>query len=262
MTATVHPTAIVADGATLGDGVVVGPYCMVSADAVLGARVHLKSHVVIEGKTTIGDDTVVYPFAVLGCPPQDLKFKGEDVTLVIGARNVIREHVTMHPGTGVGRKVTTVGDDGFFMVGSHVAHDCILGNRIVFANNVAIGGYTVIGDCVIVGGMAAVHQHSRIGQHAFVGGGAIVTQDVIPFGSVIGNQAKLGGLNLVGLKRRGFSREVIDDIRASYRMLFADEGTFQERLEDVERNLGHSDAVRDIIAFIRADASRSLCMPG
>jgi UDP-N-acetylglucosamine acyltransferase len=262
MTATIHSTALVADGAKLGEGVVIGPYCSVSADTVLGAHVELKSHVVIEGKTSIGADSVVYPFAVLGCPPQDLKFKGEDVSLVIGARNVIREHVTMHPGTGVGRKITTVGDDGFFMVGSHVAHDCVIGNRVVFANGVAVGGYAVVGDFVIMGGLAAIHQHSRIGKHAFVGGGAIVTQDVIPYGSVIGNQAKLGGLNLIGLKRRGFSREVIDDIRASYRMLFADEGTFQERLEDVERNLGHSDAVREIIAFIRADASRSLCMPG
>ncbi len=257
----IHPTAFVAPGAQLGQGVQIGPFCIVGPLVTLGDGVQLKSHVVLDGRIELGADCIVYPFAVLGTPPQDLKFKGEDVRLVIGARCTIREHATMHLGTGVGRGVTTVGSDGYFMVGSHIAHDCIVGDKVVFANSVALAGFAKVDDHVIIGGGALVHQHTRVGKHAFVGGGAIVTQDVIPYASVIGNHAKLGGLNLVGLKRRGFPREVIDDIRAAYRFLFAQEGTFQERLEDVERTLMHRAEVRDIIEFIRAESSRALCMP-
>ena len=258
----IHPTALVAPAAELGAEVEVGPYCVVGPAVRLHDRVRLVSHVVVEGVTEVGEDTVVQPFAVLGGAPQHLAHKGEATKLVIGARNRIREHVTMHTGTVLGGGVTTVGSDSLFMVASHVAHDCVVGDHVTFANNATLGGHVVVGDWVFMGGLSAVHQFTRIGRYAFAGGGAIVTKDVIPFGSVWGSQAVLGGLNLVGLKRRGFARQAINDLRAAYRLLFAPEGTFQERLDDLEREHAHSPEVMEIVQFIRADASRPICLPG
>jgi UDP-N-acetylglucosamine acyltransferase len=259
--ALIDPTAQVAPGALLGEGVEIGPYCVVGPRVVLGDRVRLVSHVVIEGVTEVGADSVVHPFAVLGGAPQHLGHKGEATSLIIGARNAIREHVTMHTGTMMGGGVTRVGSDGLFMVASHVAHDCVVGDHVVFANNATLGGHVHLDDYVFMGGLSAVHQHSRVGRYAFIGGLAAVTRDVIPFGSVRGNPAGLEGLNLVGLKRRGFSRETINDLRSAYRLLFAPEGTFQERLEDVARVFATSPEVSEIIDFIRPDASRPLCLP-
>jgi UDP-N-acetylglucosamine acyltransferase len=256
----VHPTAVVHEGARLEPGVEIGPYCIVGSQAVLGAGVRLLAQVVVDGLTEIGPECVVHPFAVLGGPPQHLAHRGEPTRLVIGARNVIREHVTMHTGTAAGRGVTTVGSDGLFMVGSHVAHDCIVGDHVVFANNATLGGHVQVGDHVFMGGLSAAHQWSRIGRHAFIGGLAPVTRDVIPY-ALVGNDAHLEGINLVGLKRRGFSREAINDLRAAYRMLFAQEGTLQERLEDVARVFGASAEVMEVVAFIRAEAARPLCLP-
>jgi UDP-N-acetylglucosamine acyltransferase len=261
MSATIHPTAIVHDGAALGDGVEIGPFSIVGPRVTLGAGVRLLSHAVVEGVTEIGAGTVIHPFACLGSRPQHLGHQGDDTRLLIGARNIIREHVTMHAGASVSRGVTTVGDDGLFMVGSHVAHDCSVGNKVVFANNATLGGHVEVGDFVFMGGLCAIHQFTRIGRYAFVGGAAGVAKDVIPYGSVWGNHAHLEGLNLVGLKRRGFTREAINDLRAAYRLMFADEGTFQERLEDVSRVFAHSAEVGEIVDFIRADANRALCMP-
>jgi UDP-N-acetylglucosamine acyltransferase len=256
----VHPTAIVHEGARLAAGAEVGPHCIVGPEATVASGVRLISHVVIDGRTEIGPECVVHPFAVLGGPPQHLAHKGEPTRLVIGARNVIREHVTMHTGTAAGRGVTTVGSDGLYLVGSHVAHDCIGGDRVVFANNATLGGHVEVGDHVFMGGLSAVHQWSRVGRHAFVGGLAPVTKDVIPF-ALVGNDAHLEGINLVGLKRRGFSREAINDLRAAWRMLFADEGAFQERVDDVARVFGGSAEVMEIVDFIRAEANRPLCLP-
>ena len=257
----IHPSALVHEGAILGEAVEIGPFCIVGPDVVLGDRVRLLSNVVIEGMTEIGPETVVHSFAVLGGAPQHLGHKGEPTRLIIGARNVIREHVTMHTGTVMDRGITQVGSDSLYMIGAHVAHDCTVGDRVVFANNATLAGHVTIGDGVFMGGLSAVHQHTRIGRFAFIGGLAPVTKDVIPFGSVWGNHAKLEGLNLVGLKRRGFPRETINDLRAAYRLLFAEEGTFQERVEDVARVFASSPEVREIIDFIRADASRPLCLP-
>ncbi len=262
MSAAIDPLSRVDDGAELAEGVQIGPYCTVGAGVKLGARTRLISHVSIHGNVEIGEDCVVYPFAALGHPPQDFKYSGENTRLVIGKRNVIREQVTMHPGTAVGRGVTTIGDDGYYMVGSHVAHDCVVGNRVVMANNATLGGYVTVGDHVMFGGLSAVHQHGRIGRQAFVGGLAAVVTDVIPFGMAHGNHAHLTGLNLVGLKRRGFPRTTIRDLRAAYRLLFAAEGTFQERLSDVAELFAETPEVQEVVAFIRADAGRSLCMPG
>jgi UDP-N-acetylglucosamine acyltransferase len=228
---------------------------------VLGERVRLVSHVVIEGVTEVGADTVVHPFAVLGGAPQHLAHRGEATSLIIGARNIIREHVTMHTGTVMGGGVTRVGSDSLYMVATHIAHDCVVGDNVVMANNATLAGHVHLGDYVFMGGLSAIHQHSRIGRFAFIGGLTPVTRDVIPFGSVLGNPAGLGGLNLVALKRRGFARETINDLRSAYRLLFAPEGTFQERLEDTARVFAGSPEVSEIVDFIRADASRPLCLP-
>ena len=256
----IHSTAIVHEGARLAAGVEVGPYCIVGPDVELGEGVRLLSHVVVEGRTRIGEQCVVHAFASLGGAPQHLGHRGEPTGLVIGARNVIREHVTMHLATAAGRGVTTVGSDGLFMVGSHIAHDCVVGDHIVMANNATLGGNVILGDHVWMGGLSAVHQHSRIGRHAFIGGLAPVTKDVIPF-ALVGNDAHLQGMNLVGLKRRGFAREAINDLRAAYRLLFAEEGTLQERVDDLARVFGGSPEVMEIVDFIRAAANRPLCMP-
>lgn len=261
MTARIHPTAIVDPGAEIGPEAEIGPYCIVGPRVQIGHRVRLVAHVFIERDTVIGEDTVVHPFAALGQPAQDLSYKGEPTTLAIGARNVIREHVSMHRGTVRGRGKTVVGDDGYFMAQSHVAHDCIVGNGVIFAQGATLGGHVQVGDHVIMGGLSAMHQHGRIGRHAFVGGLAAVVADVIPYGSVFGNHASLAGLNVVGLKRRGFSKAAVHDLRAAYRLLFAEEGTFQERLEDVAETYAHEPLVQEIVAFIRADAQRPLCMP-
>ncbi len=261
MTVEIHPTAIVAQGAELAEGVVIGPFCIVGAQVRIGQGTRLRSHVVIEARTELGARNDVHPFAVLGGPPQHTAYKGEDTQLVIGDDNIIREHATMNIGTMAGGGVTTVGSRGFFMIESHVGHDCRLGDNVILTKQATLGGHCQIGDFVIVGGLAAIHQHIRIGRHAMVGGLAAVVKDVIPYGSVWGNHAHLEGLNLVGLKRRGFSRESINTLRAAYRLLFADEGTFQERLEDTVQTFSASAEVMEIIDFIRADGSRPLCLP-
>ena len=261
MPVTIHPTAIVHDGAMLGEDVQIGPYCIVGAQVTLKDRVRLQSHAVIDGVTEIGADTVVHPFACLGGPPQHLAHKGEPTKLIVGERNLVREHVIMHAGTEKGGGITVVGNDCMFMAGSGIAHDCILGNNVILANLASVGGHVKIGDFVFLGGSCAVHQFARLGRYCFIGGGAGVTKDVISYCSVWGNHARLEGLNLVGLKRRGFSRELILALRTAYRMMFAEEGTFQERLDDVLENFSDIDQVVEIVRFIREDSTRPICLP-
>ena len=257
----IHPTAVVDGKARIGQGVVVGPYCCVGPDVELKERAHLISHAVVMGSTTVGEDTVIYPFASVGHPPQDLKYKGEKSRLVVGRRNVIREHVTMNPGTEGGGMLTQIGDDCLFMVGAHVAHDCRIGNHVILVNSATLGGHVRVEDWAILGGLSAVHQFVRIGKHAMVGGMSGVENDVIPYGSVTGNRARLSGLNIVGLKRRDFSRDVIHALRNAYRLLFAQEGTMTERLADVSEMFHDNEPVMDIVNFIRADSSRAICHP-
>ncbi len=261
MSAEIHPTALVAKGAELADGVSVGPFCVIGETVRIGRGTRIHSHVVIEGPTELGENNEVYPFAMLGGPPQHLAYKGEPTRLVIGDNNLIREHATMNRGTVNGGGVTRVGSNGLYMIESHVGHDCMVGDHVVLTKQATLGGHCHLGDYVIVGGLAAVHQFTRVGRHAMIGGLAAVVKDVIPYGSVWGNHAHLEGLNLVGLKRRGFSRESINTLRAAYRLLFADEGTFQERLDDTIETYSGSPEVMEIIDFIRADASRPLCLP-
>lgn len=257
----IHPTALVSEGAQIAPDVSIGAYCQIGPDVTLRPGVRLLSHVVVDGVTDVGEQCVVHPFAVLGGPPQHLGHKGEKTELRIGARNVIREHVTFNTGTVSGRGATVIGSDGLYMASAHVAHDCIIGDHVVMAKGATLGGHVGLGDYVFMGGLAAVHQFSRVGRYAFIGGLAAVTKDVIPYGSVWGNHAHLEGLNLVGLKRRGFSRDTIKDLRASYRLLFADEGTFQERLEDVSRVFSGAAEVMEIVDFIKGEAGRPLCLP-
>ena len=261
MSPAVHPTAVVDPKAQIDDDVSIGPFCVIGPDVTLGARTKLMSHVVIDGVTTLGEDNVVYPFATLGGPPQHTAHKGEPTQLVIGDRNLIREHATMNTGTVGGGGVTRVGSDGLYMIESHVGHDCVVGDQVILTKQATLGGHCEVGDFVIVGGLAAVHQRTRVGRHAMIGGLAAVVKDVIPYGSVWGNHAHLEGLNLLGLKRRGFSRETINAMRAAYRMLFANEGTFNERLEDTVETYASCPEVMEIVDFIRADASRPICLP-
>ena len=256
----IHATAIVPSGAQLGAGVCVGPYCVLGESVVLGDNVTLHAHVAVAGRTRIGAGTVIFPFASIGHPPQDLKYSGETSELIIGASNGIREHVTMNPGTAGGGMVTRIGDNGLFMAGAHVAHDCHVGNHVILANHATLAGHVSVGDYAILGGLSAVQQFARIGQHAMIGGMSGVVDDVIPYGSVLGNRAHLGGLNVIGLKRRGFSREQIHGLRNAYRMLFAAEGTLQERLEDVAALFSDHAEVMEIVDFIRS-ATRSICTP-
>ncbi|MBF0332494.1 MAG: acyl-ACP--UDP-N-acetylglucosamine O-acyltransferase [Alphaproteobacteria bacterium] len=259
--AAIHPTAIVDPAAKLADDVSIGPYCVVGPEVSLAARVELVSHVVVAGRTSIGEGCRIFPFASIGHQPQDLKFKGEPSTLVIGRDNLIREHVTMNPGTAGGGMITRVGDGCLFMMGSHVAHDCVVGDSVIMANNATLAGHVTVGEFAVLGGLSAVHQFVRIGRHAMIGGMSGVETDIIPYGSVTGNRAHLSGLNLVGLKRRGFSRDQIHALRNAYRLLFAPEGNLQERIADVAEQFEDQAAVMEIVEFMRADTSRGICQP-
>ncbi|PWR25831.1 acyl-ACP--UDP-N-acetylglucosamine O-acyltransferase [Zavarzinia aquatilis] len=258
---TIHASAIVDPAAKIGEGVEIGPFCIVGPQVELADGVVLKGHVVISGNTRIGAGTQVFPFAVIGAPPQTLKPIGDDTRIVIGENSMIREHATIHPGTVGGGGLTSVGNNCLLMVSSHVGHDCHVGNNVVMANNGTLGGHVTLGDFVYIGGLSAIHQNVRIGAHAMIGGMSGVEQDVIPYGSVMGNRAFLAGLNIIGLKRRGFSRDQIHGLRRAYRLLFADEGTLAERLADVAEEFGDSDVVMDVVAFMQADSARSFVLP-
>jgi UDP-N-acetylglucosamine acyltransferase len=257
----IHPSSVIAEGAVIGADCTIGPFCVIGADVVLGDRVVLKSHVVVDGDTHIGDDTVVFSFAVIGEIPQDLKFDGEQTRLRIGARNRIREHVTMNTGTVQGGGETRVGDDGLFMAGCHVAHDARIGDRVIVVNSSAIAGHCVIEDDVIIGGLCGVHQWVRIGKGAIIGAVTMVTNDVVPHGLVQGPRGVLDGLNLVGLKRKGVARADITALRAAFQMLKDGDGNFQDRA----RRLGDesdSDYVQQMVAFILGDTDRNFLTPG
>lgn len=258
--AMVHRSAVVDEGATISAGATVGPFSVIGGEVTLGEGVEVKSHAVVTGQTEIGAETVIFPGAVIGEIPQDLKFRGEATRLVIGKRNRIREGVTMNTGTEGGGGVTSVGDDCLFMTGAHVAHDARVGNGVIVANQGAIAGHCVIEDEVIIGGLSGIHQWVRIGRGAIIGAVTMVTNDVIPYGLVQGPRGALDGLNLVGLKRKGVSREDITALRAAFQMLAQGEGAFQDRA----RRLGDettSAYVREIVDFVLAVSDRSFLTP-
>jgi UDP-N-acetylglucosamine acyltransferase len=260
MAVSIHPTAIVESGAELADGVSVGPFCLVSSKAVLGENVRLVSHVSIAGSTTVGARTTIYPFASLGHPPQDNKYKGEDTQLIVGTDNQIREGACLHIGTVQGRGRTVVGNKCLIMNGSHIGHDNIVGNGVTYATHSVSGGLAVLDDFVILGGNSAVHQLGRIGMGAFIGGCAAVVGDVIPYG-MVDNHGSLHGLNIVGLKRRGASRDTIHTLRHVYRELFHGKGFFNDRLAHIAETCSHVPEVKRVLDFIAAGDKRPLCVP-
>lgn len=258
----IDPTARIEPSALIGEGVSVGPYCVIGADVVVEDGCRLIAHVHLTGHTRIGPRTVIYPFASLGTPPQSVRYRGGATRLVIGADCDIREGVTMNVGTEDGLGLTQVGDRGFFMAYSHVGHDCQVGHDVTFANAATLGGHCIIGDHVFLGGLSAVHQFTRIGTRAMIAGMTGLRSDVIPFAVATGVFGRLSGLNVVGLKRGGFSRETLHMIRRAYRKLFFGEGLFEARLDAIEAELGGDPAVAQIVAFVRSGSVRSLCHPG
>jgi UDP-N-acetylglucosamine acyltransferase len=245
-------TARVAGTADIAADAEVGPFCVIGPGVKIGSGVKLVSHVHIAGVTEIGANTVIHPFASLGGPPQSVHYHGEPTRLVIGANCQIREGVTANTGTVDGGGVTTVGNDCFLMAGAHVAHDCHVGNHVIFANNSVIGGHVEIGEYVFLGGHCAVHQFVRIGESAMIGGFSAVKEDVIPYGYVVDPMGRLGGINVVGMKRRGFGKSDLHVVRRAVLDMFEGDGTFAERVEKVAGASGGTPAVDRIVSFIRS----------
>lgn len=256
----IHPSAVVEEGAQLGQGVSVGPFCYVGSKVRLGDNVVLKPNVVVTGNTSIGEGTEIFSFASIGEIPQDLKYGGEDSQLIVGARNRIREGVTMNTGTEGGGGVTFVGDDCLFMTGAHVGHDAQVGSNVIMANQAALGGHAIIEDKVIIGGLSGVHQFVRVGRGAIIGAVTMVTNDVIPYGLVQAPRGELDGLNYVGLKRAGVSRSDITALRAAYQMLRQGDGTFQDRAHRLSDE-ADSEYVKEVVNFILGDTDRSFLTP-
>lgn len=261
MNSQIHSTVIIENGASIGNDVSIGPYSVIGKDVVLGDNVVIHSHVNISGRTKIGNNSEVFPFASLGTQPQDLKFSGEKSELIIGENNSIREHVTMNPGTEHGAMKTIVGDNCLFMMACHVAHDCIIGNNVIMANNATLAGHVEVGDFAFLGGLSAVHQFIRIGEHAVVGGMSGVESDIIPYGRVKGERAFLAGLNLIGLERRGFTKDEVKSLQRAFNKLFNDEGTFDQRVDTVSDNFSDDELVMSVIEFARAKTRFPLCQP-
>lgn len=260
--ALIHPSAVIEPGAQIGAEVNIGPFCHVGSEVVLHDGVRLMSHVVVDGQTTIGEGAVLYPFCTVGMAPQDLKYKGEATRCEIGARTQIREHCSIHRGTVTGTGLTRVGADCLLMAVVHVAHDCDIGNSVVIANNVVMGGHVSIGDGAVVGGAAAIHQFVRIGRGAMIGGVSGVEADVIPFGSVIGNRARLAGLNVIGLRRRGVDRSRLLTLRAAVRTLFWGDGVLADRMGAVRAEFGDDDLVTEVLDFAAVQSKRGLIRAG
>jgi len=256
----IHPSAIIEDGAEIGAGCSIGPFCHVGNSVKLAEGVRLHSHVAISGDTEIGARTEIWPFASIGSQPQDLKFAGEHTRLVIGAQNMIREGVSINPGTAGGGGITEIGDNNLFMLGTHVGHDCRIGNRVVVANHASMAGHVEVGDGAVIGGLAGIHQFVRIGEGAIIGALSMVVADVIPYGSVIGERPKLAGLNLIGLKRRGVSRSEISALRMAYKALFSGEGTLKTRAEALMESADGA-LETQLLSFVLSDSERSFTTP-
>jgi UDP-N-acetylglucosamine acyltransferase len=256
----IHPTVIIDPTATIASNVQIGAYSVIGAGVVLESGVTLHSHVAVAGDTVVGENTEIFPFASIGHRPQDKKYHGEPVKLRIGKRNIIREHVTMNPGTEGGGSLTSVGDDNLFMMSSHVAHDCHVGNHVILANNATLAGHVTVGNGAIIGGLSAIHQFVRIGEYAMIGGMSGVEKDVIPYGSVMGERAHLAGLNLIGLKRKQIDKEEINALRRAFKELFSRDGTLIERAQKID-STNSTPLVRAMTQFILSASDRSFCTP-
>ncbi len=257
-----HHTSIISEKAVLGSNVTIGPYCIINENVKIGNNVNLKAHVYIDGNTTIGDNCTFFPYCSIGTSPQDLKYKGEKSILKIGNNNIFREYVTINPGTEGGGLETVIGNDCLFMINAHVAHDCKIGNNIIMVNNASIAGHVILEDYAIMGALSGAHQFCRIGKHSMIGGLSGVDSDVIPYGTVTGNRAYLSGLNIIGLKRRGFSKDIIQDLRKAYGLLFSSqEGTFSDRVKEVSEEFLDNEPIQEIVQFLKSEKSRSICKP-
>jgi UDP-N-acetylglucosamine acyltransferase len=257
----IHSSAVIEDGADIATGCFIGPFCVVGSNVSLKNGVRLISHVNVSGTTEIGEETVVWPFASIGHDPQDLKYVGEKTSLLVGKRNKIREGVSINTGTKGGTGITKIGDDCLFMLGSHVGHDCNVGNGVVVANHGSIAGHVVIEDKVTIGGLSGIHQFCRIGEGAMIGAVSMVTNDVIPYSTVIGERATLAGLNLVGLKRRGVSSEKIKELRNVYSLLFGEGNNLRSQAEAILNGSPKNEFVRTMVEFILSDTNRSFLTP-
>ena len=260
--AKIHPTAIIAPTVKIEDLVEVGPYCIIDGNVVLKKAVKLHSHVCISGNTEIGTGTEVFPFAVIGYKPQDLKYEGEPSTLIIGHNNTIREHATIHPGTKYGNMKTVVGNNGLFMIGCHIAHDCIIGNNVILANGVSLAGHVIIEDNVIVGGMSGVHQFVKIGKYSMIGGLTAVKESVAPYSTITGSKGKLEGINIIGMKRANFDKKDIELISMAFKKIFFEQkGVMASRVGEIFNSFADNSVIKDILDFIRENNQRPLCMP-
>ena len=258
----IHSTAIVSPKAKLSDDVYVGPYCIINENVQIGKGCKFLSNVFVDGNTKIGNKCTFYPFSSIGTVPQDLKYKGEKSALEIGDNNTFREYVTINPGTKGGGLITTIGSNCLFMISSHIAHDCIIGNNVILVNNASLAGHVVIEDYAIIGALSGVHQFCRIGKHSMIGAMSGIDSDVIPYGTVLGNRAFLSGLNIIGLKRRGFNKSIIQDLKKAYGVLFiSNEGTISERIKEVSEDFSKNEPVMEIVEFLTKEKSRSICKP-
>ena len=258
----IHDTAIISSSVKVGKDVTIGPFCNIYGDVTIGDKVTLLSHISVTGRTTIGEGTKIWPFSVIGSEPQDLKYDDENSALVIGSNNKIREHVTMHSGTKEGGMITEIGDNNLFMVGAHIAHDCKVGNNCVFANNATLAGHVEVGDWAILGGLSAVHQWSRVGCHSFIGGLAAVTRDLLPFGMAVGNRANLEGVNLVGMRRRNFSKNEIEEVKRAYSILFDEnELEFKSRVKKLSEEKFEFNSAKIITSFVSVETNRAYVSP-
>ncbi|MCC6220893.1 MAG: acyl-ACP--UDP-N-acetylglucosamine O-acyltransferase [Deltaproteobacteria bacterium] len=260
MRANIHPTAIVDSQARLATSVTVGAYSTIGPNVIIGEGCEIRSHVVIEGHTTLGEENVIFQFASIGSAPQDLKYKGESSTLEMGSRNIIREHVTLNPGTQGGHMRTVIGDDNVFLVGSHVAHDCSVGNNNILSNGVALAGHVSIGNRIVLGGMVGVHQFCRIGDMAIAGAGSMLAHDLPPYCIGQGDRCHLRGVNIVGLRRGGVSEDEILIIKKVYRHLFSKMGRLEEKINNLPPELSGHLRIRPLIEFIQS-SERTICTP-
>lgn len=254
----IHKTAIIEKGADIANSAIIGPYCTIGKDVKIGNNSILKSHIIIEGSTIIGENNLIYPFSTIGTNPQDLKFNNEDSRLIIGNNNTIREHVTIHKGTKDGIMETRIGNNCLLMVGVHIAHDCIINNNVILANNATLAGHVEIQDNVIIGGLSAIHQFVKIGKGAMIGGMSGIEGDIIPYGLAMGERASLSGLNLVGLKRSKISKDQINNLRHFFNELYSDNSiSIKDRILSIGKKYDDN-MVNSIIDFINNESSRGL----
>ena len=258
----IHSTAIVSPKAELGNNIFIGPYCIINENVKINDNCKFLANVYMEGNTTVGANCTFYPFSTIGTMPQDLKYKGEKSELMIGNNNTIREHVTINPGTSGGGLITSIGNNCLLMVGCHVAHDCKIENNVILVNNASLAGHVIVEDFAIIGALSGIHQFCRIGKHSMIGAMSGIDSDVIPYGTVLGNRAFLSGLNIIGLKRRGFSKDIIQDLKKAYGVLFvSNEGTISDRIKEVSEDFSNNIPVMEIVDFLTKEKSRSICKP-